>query len=327
MYPRLKRQTEGMIWLWQPLKESGRNAIRPPDGNVAGFNYYLEDFTVTEAVSGFIGLFAACAATVALGFQVKKDFDTDQSVGIKTLDIFSIIDVGLTAGLAIFALATEAMGMAFACVPVFGGILAVVGFVLMIVGLFVHPKPPETDGQKFLDDSGLGGSFMNTLMSPPEALLLYAIVPAKVTAGANTACLITATNNTSNDVVVKNIIFSWISGTSDEALFSTLGSTSIGIQSPGNLFTCGKPVANPQANTTRFAVLSTDNTLNQATLKAGDAITLTFQGVGGGKSGNTALLSVAENTAITVTTTGSDGKPVTTPSTADATSDISVPII
>ena len=55
-------------------QESGRNAIRPPDGNVAGFNYYSEDFTVTEAVSGFIGLFAACAATVALGFQVKKRF-------------------------------------------------------------------------------------------------------------------------------------------------------------------------------------------------------------------------------------------------------------
>lgn len=165
-------------------EQAARQAVRPNpvEGKVAGFSYWEDDFSVADQVSGFIGFFAGCAATISLGLQVKQDFDNGQNPGVKALDILQIIDVGLGTIVGGIAFFSTFASVSFACVPIAGAVLAVAGFILMMVSIWVHPNPPESPAQQFLD--GDGGSWMNNCPAHPDPVLQYSMSPSSAKAGA-----------------------------------------------------------------------------------------------------------------------------------------------
>jgi hypothetical protein len=313
---------------------ASRNAIRPEVlENVPGFDNFLENFSIADKFAGFIGFVASCAATVALGYQVKADFDSGQNAGVKALDILQIVDVGLGAVAGLVGLMA---GVEFANLPIVGAAIALAGLVLMIVGLFVKPNPPETQGQKFLDDDGAGGKFIQNLTGPPDPILSYNITPSAIPQNSEATVTLTATNLTSNDVVVKNIQLQWVSGTTAETsnpLLASMDAKSVVIASPvgptapDQLFTCSRPVVDPVENTTQLLILATDQTLNTATLKPGGNIVLSFNGKTADNAGGTAQIQILENTDYTtVATDPNTGGPVTTHFTSDAKTSVQVQI-
>lgn len=299
--------------------QAARQAVRPTGGKVAGFSYWEEDFSVADKVSGFIGFFASCAATVALGFQVKKDFDNGQKPSVKALDILQIIDVGFGAIVGGFAFAGAVYGISFACVPALGAVLAVAGLVLMIVGIWVHPDPPETEAQKFLD--GDGGSWMESAPVRPDPVLQYSLSPSSTKAGAaQQSFSLTITNPTSasSDAAVANLILSWAEGDDDQCLFKSSDDSSFVLTSPGSVFTCGVPARDNTAKV-QLLIFVTELRASNAPLKPGEQMELVFAGTVGSKGA--AQFVINENTTYTEDPTN----PSTTTYTRDAKITIQVP--
>lgn len=301
--------------------QAARQAVRPTGGKAAGFSYWEEDFLVADKVSSFIGFFASCVATVALGYQVKEDFDNGQNPGIKALDVLQIIDVGLGAAVGGIAFVGALFGVSFACVPVAGAILAVAGLILMIVSIWVHPDPPETAAQKFLDDNGDGGSWMNNAPARPGPVLQYSLSPSSTKAGAAQQSFgLTITNPTSasSDAAIVNLILSWAEGDDSKCLFKSSDDSSFVLTSPGSVFACGVPARDNTAKV-QLLVFVTDPQANDAHLKPGEQMELVFTGTVGSKGA--AQLLINENTTYTEDPT--NGSTITYTRDAKATIQVS----
>ncbi|KAF2279274.1 uncharacterized protein EI97DRAFT_498779 [Westerdykella ornata] len=285
--------------------QAARQAVRPPPtgGKKFGFTYWEEDFEVADQVTSFIGFFAGCVATVAIGFQVKEDFDNGQNPGVKALDVLQIIDVGLGTAVGLVAFVGTLAGVSFAFVPVAGAILAVAGLILMIVSLWVHPDPPESAAQKFLD--GDGGSWMSNCPAPPDPLLQYSLLPASVKTGtADQSVTLTITNpiSATSAAQIVNLIITWAEGDDDSmCLLKSSDDASFVLTSPDSSFACGRP-AHDNTPKVQLLIFVTDAQANNAPLKPGDQIKLVFTGKVSAKPG-TAEVDIKENTTFTEDTT------------------------
>ena len=105
---------------------------------------------ITGKIGRALGIVAGACVMIATGLDLAKNWDT-MSTKEKTLDIINIAAMGIGMIAQGMALAGELKlirlsdFMAETVVPVVGGFVAVVGFVIALVLIFTHKAPPPPD--------------------------------------------------------------------------------------------------------------------------------------------------------------------------------------
>lgn len=137
----------------------------------------------------------------------------------------SVIVQGLSVLLDIVSLAGAigaiTISATFAvAIPIIGAVLAVLGFILTLVGFFIGrhaAEPPPDPVQTFINT--VAKPLIATWKEAPDPRLSYAASPSAVTAGRNATVTVEMRNNSNSDVRLTRTQISLYGGTEPHNLF------------------------------------------------------------------------------------------------------------
>jgi len=139
-------------------------------GEVAGSDVegsrFAKAMNISEKICKVLNIVGLAAACVALGFQIKGDFDSGQPLAVKIADILQMVVFAIQIAVEVAGFFTSSIA-----IPILGVVLALIGLVLMIISTIFHKDPPKPVPPVVKFFRSDGKVFLATLDTPPKEWL------------------------------------------------------------------------------------------------------------------------------------------------------------